>query len=176
LHQVHGATVLTVAHPGEHAGADADALVTDVAGCTLAIRTADCAPLVLEGTRSVAVLHLGWRSLAADLVSATVGAMADLDDRPVRAHLGPCIRPECYEFGPDDLATLVDRFGPTVRGRTLAGQSALDLAAGIRVALAEHGVDELHDSGECTACSPGWFSHRARRDEARLATAAWIEA
>lgn len=175
VHQVHGATVLTVTRPGQHAGAEADALVTDVAGCTLAIRTADCAPLVLEGTRAVAVLHLGWRSLAADLVSASAAAMAELDDTPLRAHLGPCIRSGCYEFGADDLAPLVDRFGPSVRGVTRDGRLALDLSAGIRVALREHGVEDLRDGGECTACGSGWFSHRARGDDARMATAAWIE-
>ena len=30
--------------------------------------------------------------------------------------------------------------------------------------------------GAGTACDPGWFSHRARRDEARFATAAWLGA
>lgn len=176
LHQVHGATVLTVTHPGEHAGSEADALITNAPGCTLAIRTADCAPVVLEGDRSVAVLHLGWRSLAAELVGATVDAMAALGDEPIRAHLGPCIRPGCYEFGASELAALVDRFGSTAAGRTSAGRPALDLPAVVRSALAERGVTDLRDSGSCTACEPGWFSHRARRDDARIATAAWIEA
>lgn len=176
LRQVHGARAVLVTEPGEHAGTEADAAVTATPGCTLAVRTADCAPVVLEGERSVAVLHLGWRGLLAGLVGSTVEVMGSLDDRPVRAHLGPCIRPECYEFGADHLAPIVDRFGSGVLGTTSDGRPALNLPALVRQALGEHDVAELHDSGECTACRPGWFSHRARHDEARFATAAWLGA
>ena len=41
LTQVHGARVVTVTRPGEHAGAEADAAVTAVPGCALLVRTAD---------------------------------------------------------------------------------------------------------------------------------------
>lgn len=176
LRQVHGARAVLVTAPGEHAGAEADAAVTATPGCTLVVRTADCAPVVLEGERSVAVLHLGWRGLVAGLVAATVELMASIDDRPRRAHLGPCIRPECYEFGPDELDPIVQRFGTGVRGTTADGRPALDVPALVHRSLHEHGIDDLLDSGECTACRPGWFSHRARRDDARFATAAWLGA
>lgn len=174
LRQVHGDRAVLVTAPGEHAGAEADAAVTATPGCALVVRTADCAPVVLEGDRSVAVLHLGWRGLVAGLVDRTVEVMASLDDRPRRAHLGPCIRPGCYEFQAADLDPIVARFGPAVRGATSEGRPALDLPALVRTALAPHDV-ALDDAGACTACDDGWFSHRARRDEARFATAAWIE-
>jgi hypothetical protein len=78
----------------------------------------------------------------------------------VHAIVGACIRPCCYEFGPGDLATVSDRYGPTVAGRTTAGAPALDLAAGVREALARSGVDGVDDSGTCTACGGAHFSHR----------------
>jgi YfiH family protein len=173
---VHGDRVVLVTHPGEHAGEAADAAVTATPACTVAVRTADCAPVVLEGRGSVAVLHLGWRSVLAGLVERTVEVMASIGDEPRVAHLGPCIRPGCYEFQPADLAPLVRRFGPAAEGATVAGRPALDLPAIVRVALAEQGVTDLRDSQVCTACTPGWFSHRARGDLGRFATAAWIEA
>jgi YfiH family protein len=176
LRQVHGARAVLVTRPGEHAGDEADAAVTATPGCTIAIRTADCAPVVLEGATSVAVLHLGWRSVVGGLVAETVSLMGTLGDRPRVAHLGPCIRPECYEFGPADLDRIAERFGPSARGTTAAGRPALDLPAVVGVALLEQGVTDLRDCGTCTAHEPGWFSHRARRDGARFATAAWIEA
>ena len=52
LRQVHGAQVVVVRTPGEHAGVEADAAVTDTLGCPLVVRTADCAPVVLTGTRA----------------------------------------------------------------------------------------------------------------------------
>ncbi len=153
---------------------DADAAVTAVPGCTLAVRTADCAPIVLEGTRTVGLVHAGWRGLVAGVVEATVTALADLGDHPVSARLGPCIRPGCYEFGGPELDLVVDRFGPEVRTTTTWGTPALDLPAVVRAALAPHGV-RLEDASGCTACDRRWYSHRARRETERFATLAWLE-
>ncbi len=167
--------MLVVEQPGQHAGARADALVTAARGCAIAVRTADCAPLVLHGDRSVAVLHLGWRGLFEDLVARTVEAMAELDDAPRAAYLGPCIRPGCYEFDGPELTHLAARFGAEVRGTTLWGTPALDLPAVVRRALREQGVPDLVDDASCTACDDRWFSHRARGEAARFATVAWLE-
>jgi YfiH family protein len=174
LHQVHGAEVVVVTRPGEHAGADADAAVTAVPGCAVAVRTADCAPIILLGTRSVGVVHAGWRGLAAGVVAAAVGAVRGLGDDVVAAHLGPCIRPGCYEFAGPERDELIARFGPTVAATTGWGTPALDLPAALALALAEAGVPELHDDAGCTACDRRWFSHRARREAGRLATVAWL--
>jgi copper oxidase (laccase) domain-containing protein len=168
--------VVVVERPGQHAGAEADAAVTTTPGCALVVRTADCAPVVLSGNRSVAVLHLGWRGLLADLVARTVEVMADLGDGPVAAELGACIRPGCYEFAGPELQDVTGRFGDGVRSSTTAGRPALDLPATVRAALAEVGIDHLEDRGGCTACDPRWYSHRGRREVERFATVAWIEA
>jgi hypothetical protein len=176
LRQVHGSGVVVVTEPGEHAGTEADAAVTAVPGCTLVVRTADCVPMVLQGEWSVAVLHLGWRSLLGGLVGATSDAVAALGDAPRLAHLGPHIHPGCYEFGEPELTALSDRFGPSVRSRTLGGRPALDLRAVVAAACAERGVVLAPARTTCTACDPQWFSHRARGDAGRMATAAWLEA
>jgi len=175
LHQVHGAEVVTVTHPGEHAGVDADAAVTAVPGCVLAVRTADCAPLVLLGQRSVGVVHAGWRGLVAEVIERATSAMADLGDKPVAAHLGPCIRVGCYEFDGPELDEVVAKYGSEVRGTTTWGTPAMDLAAAVHAALAAAGVDEVHDTSGCTGCDSRWYSHRARGDEGRFATTAWLE-
>src|SRR5690606_23478698 len=47
LHQVHGAHVVVVQRPGEHAGAAADAATTAVSGAVLSVKGADCAPIAL---------------------------------------------------------------------------------------------------------------------------------
>ena len=62
------------------------------------------------------------------------------------AYLGPCIQPARYEFGAEDLARLVARFGPGVEGRTHDGRPALDIPSAVRAALASCGVDALDDS------------------------------
>lgn len=174
LRQVHGPGVVCVRHPGEHAGAVADAAVTDTPGCTLVLRTADCAPIVVLGHRSVAVIHAGWRGLLAGVVAGAVNALQDLGDRPLEAHLGPCIRPGCYEFDGPELAQMVDRFGSAVRTSTSWGSPAVDLPRAAGIALAEAGVPSVVDGSGCTACDDRWFSHRARADVGRFATRAWL--
>jgi YfiH family protein len=173
LRQVHGARVVTVTEPGEHAGTDADAAVTAVPGAALAVHTADCAPVLLVADGAVGVAHAGWRGLAAGVIEATAAALADLG-RPARsAVLGPCIRPRCYEFRGPELDLVADRYGEAVRAETAAGTPALDVAAGVAAACRGLGI-ELTDEGTCTACSPVHWSHRARGDLGRQALVAWV--
>jgi YfiH family protein len=170
-HQVHGRAVLTVDAPGSVAGAEGDALVTARPGVALAVFTADCAPVAFSSPEGVVgVAHAGWRGVVAGVLEATADTMRGLGATTIEAALGPCIRPDCYEFGDDDLARLEDLLGPAVRGRTVGGRPALDLPAAVGAALDRAGVALVADQGGCTACSDEWFSFRARRDAARQAT------
>jgi hypothetical protein len=108
------------------------------------------------------------------VLQETVAAMTNVGAVGIVASLGPCIRPCCYEFGRDDLDTMASRFGPRVRSQTRQGTPAMDMPAGVRAALAEVGVDLVAEHGACTACDPGWYSHRARREIERQATLVWL--
>jgi YfiH family protein len=174
LRQVHGAEVLVVTEPGEHAGATGDALVTAVPGAAIAVQTADCGALLLEGGVAVGVVHAGWQGLLAGVIEATLDEMAALGSAPATARLGPIIRPRCYEFDGPGLDQLAARYGDAVRATTSWGTPALDLGAGIGAACAARGI-EVVDEGTCTACSPVHWSHRARAEPGRQALVAWIE-
>ncbi|MFM7064451.1 MAG: hypothetical protein ACKO04_13300, partial [Actinomycetes bacterium] len=84
-----------------------------------------------------------------------------------------------------DLALLVDRYGPSVATATASGTPALDLRAGVRVALAEAGAHPMAVDGwpsadvPCTATDmgpdgPRWYSWRARQDRGRQVAAVRI--
>jgi hypothetical protein len=184
LHQVHGAGVVVVGDhdvPDDDAGSAADALVTARDDVALAVHTADCAGVALVADNgAVGAVHAGWRGLVAGVLPAAVGALRDLGAARVWAASGPCIGPECYEFGEAELAQVADRLGPTVRGETATGAPALDLRAGVRAALAEVDVTLEHVDPRCTACAGGdepvLFSHRARRDVGRQAVVVWLDA
>jgi cell division inhibitor SepF len=77
LRQVHGAHVVVADRPGQHAGAEGDAIVTVTAGVPISVRTADCAPILLVGDGSIAVVHAGWQGLVAGVIEA-------VDRRPRR--------------------------------------------------------------------------------------------
>ena len=153
--------------PGALAGVEADAAVTRVAGAKLAVRTADCVPLVLVGDDALAVVHAGWRGLAAGIVQKTLAELGGAR----QAYLGPHIRVGCYEFGAAELDQVAGALGDGVRGKTTWGSPALDLTAGVRAAL---GDVPIEDAGACTACTDLYFSWRARKESARFATIAWM--
>lgn len=173
LRQVHGGRVVVVTAPGEHAGAEADAAVTAVPGAALAVQTADCAPIGLLAAEAVGAVHAGWRGLAAGVVGAAVDAMRDLGATEIRAVLGPCIRSRCYEFGAADLDVVADALGHGVRATTGWGTPALDVPAAVVAALGAAGVDDVRDTGVCTACSPVHRSHRARGEAQRQSLVVW---
>jgi YfiH family protein len=174
LHQVHGARVVRVTEPGEHAGTEADAAVTTEPGVALAVLTADCAPVALAGDRVLAVVHAGWRGLVEGVLERAVVELRAAGATTIEAALGPCIHAECYEFGGDQLDRVADRLGPGVRSRTTAGAPALDLPAAVRAALDAARVPLLEDVDVCTACSADHWSHRARGERERQALVAWL--
>ena len=175
LRQVHGGDVVVVTRPGQHAGVEADAAVTRTGGAALAVHTADCAPVALVSPDGVVgVVHAGWRGLAAGVVERAVDAMRDLGADVIAATIGPCIRPDCYEFGAADLDLVASRLGDVVRSTTADGRPALDVPAAVRAALAHAGVMAVDDVGTCTACSAEHWSHRARGDVARQAAVVWL--
>jgi YfiH family protein len=181
--QVHGRQVVAVhREPAEdrpsppvcrHVG-EADALVAITPGTALAVLTADCAPLALASPEGVfAAVHAGWRGLVAGVVDQAVRRMRGWGATDVRAVLGPCIHPDCYEFGGADLDAVSGALGPTVRGTTRDGAPALDLVAAVRAATEAAGAELVEVVDSCTACAGGQFSHRARADRGRQALVVW---
>jgi YfiH family protein len=170
MRQVHGADVHVATGPTGAEPPSVDAAVTATRGLPLAVMTADCAPIVLAGDDAVGVVHAGHRGLEHGVIPAAVEQLRALGSGPVRAYLGPCIRPARYEFGAADLARLVERLGPEVAGRTEDGRPALDIPAAVRAALRAAGVEELVDGGVCTASSDAYFSYRRDGVTGRQAT------
>jgi len=167
LDEVHGTDVRVVAHPGEHDRAVGDAMVTHLAEVVLAVWVGDCAPVALVGTDgALGAVHAGWKGALDGVLSNTVTAMG-CQPGAVTGYLGPCIRPCCYEFGADQLASFRRRFGDRVATNTAWGAPALDLPQVVTTALGEVGVPVV-DIGGCTGCRDDlWFSHRRRRQPQR---------
>lgn len=156
----------------------ADVIVTSEPGVPVAIWAADCAPIALLGERgTTAVVHAGWRGLAAGIVDVALAQFAARGERPAVAVLGPLIHPCCYEFGSDDLDAVahgVHARREEVAGHTSEGTPALDVPAAVRLALRDAGL-HLAVTGPCTGCDGRWFSHRRRTDSERHALVAWTE-
>jgi copper oxidase (laccase) domain-containing protein len=143
----------------------------------LSVNVADCAPVALVSRQGVvAAVHAGWRGVAAGVIERAVADMRSLGAVDIEACLGPCIHPECYEFGKDDLDLLRAQWGGAIVGRTSSGELALDLPMAVAGALGRAEVALVASADRCTACGGAdFYSHRARHDEGRHALAVWIE-
>lgn len=166
--------MIVSASPGDQAGVEADAIVTKVPGVVVSVQVADCAPIALLGERAVGVVHAGWRGLAADVIANAVAALRALEAGTIRAVVGPCIEPGCYEFGAGDLDALATRLGDGIRSTTRQGTPALDLRAAVERQLIEAGIHHITIDGRCTACDADLWSHRGSGDAERQAVVAWL--
>lgn len=152
-----------------------------VGGCGLAglVFVADCLPVALRGPGGVAMLHCGWRGLAAGIVARGAAAVAATE-----AAIGPGIGPCCFEVG-EDVVAAFSHLGegvvvrPERRGAevAVAARPHVDLAEAARRLLREAGVERVQSAGLCTSCeAERFFSHR--RDDGvtgRQAGIAWME-
>lgn len=166
-HQVHGAELATPSLPfrcsfasdssvkeqrnGEGLVA-ADGQVIREAGVAALVFVADCVPVALAGPGGVAMLHCGWRGLAAGIVARGVSAVGATD-----AAVGPSIGRCCYEVGAEVLDAFADL-------DDVAQGAMLDLPEVARQLLQAAGVERIELSGLCTSCEPElFFSHRRDR-------------
>ncbi len=170
--QVHGARVATVAALGSGyvvAAAPADGQATRLPGVGVAVHAADCLPIALAGTGGVAMVHAGWRGLAAGVIAAGVAALRELGVAgPLEAAIGPGAGGCCYEVGDEVRAAFAGVPGAAVGRR-------VDLKAVARFELDRVGVERIADVRLCTICAPACFSHR--RDgpaTGRQAGIAWL--
>lgn len=167
------------AHPGS-ALPEVDGHVVSAPGLAPLVFTADCLPVALAGPGGVAMLHCGWRGLAAGIIAAGAEAV-DATDAAIGPGIGPC----CYEVGDEVLSVFSDlgegilaADGPKRgAGVAISARRRLDLPEVARQLLASAGVARVESAGLCTSCGTElFFSHR--RDAGRTgrqAGLAWIE-
>lgn len=172
VRQVHGNSVVlaTLHEQGVRLDgpAEADALVAS-GGAWVGVRTADCVPLLLHDPRHrvSAAVHAGWRGTVADVVGRAIETMvAAFGTRPseLRAAIGPCIGPCCFEVGDEVASHFSDApFGQGLVERRPAGRAHVDLVEANARLLLRRGVspDAVDRVAPCTVCDPGrFFSHR----------------
>ncbi|MGA2757200.1 MAG: polyphenol oxidase family protein [Solirubrobacteraceae bacterium] len=171
--QVHGTQVVVLEQPLRGytvAVGEADGVASSFERVAAGVHIADCLPIALGGAGGVAMLHGGWRGLAAGIAAQGVRALRSLGvEGELEAVIGPGAGGCCYETG-EEVRVLFAADGAS-RGRLL------DLKAVAAAQLREAGVSSVRDLGLCTICAPRgrFFSHR--RDGAatgRMGAFAWL--
>lgn len=180
LRQTHSTNLLQVQDGiADASDAEADGAWTTQAGVVLAVLTADCLPVVISDRRGsqIAVVHAGWRGLAAGILENALAVFPDSAD--VHVWLGPAISQRAFEVGEDVWEAFTRRnpahaqaFAPGVtRSRFWA-----DLYELARIELSACRAVTVTGGDYCSHRQSNWF-HSHRRDgvrSGRMATVAWM--
>jgi YfiH family protein len=171
LRQVHSNLLVSVnGDEGSACGApdrEADGFITSHAGEVVAVRTADCVPILLVDRRNlvVAAVHAGWRGTVAEIARHAVErASAEFGCRPeeLEAAIGPAIGSCCFEVG-DEVAA---QFDPSLIHSS--AKPHIDLIEANRRQLIRAGLrdEQIRHSGDCTFCAPQRFYSYRRQGAA----------
>ena len=177
-HQVHGSRVAIVDRPGmtreELEGYDA--LVTDLPGVAIGVRTADCVPVLLYDPvkRVVAAVHAGWKGTVMHISEGVLEAMGqEFGSRPANllASIGPSIGPDSFQVG-EEVAEKFKQAGFPMNeiwsfrgpgdGTPMSGGHHIDLWKANRWLLEQAGIPStsIQVIGIDTYTTPSLFSAR----------------
>ena len=182
ISQVHGTAVVDFDAVDPSAGVPtADAAVSSGGMRAIAVRVADCLPVLLcdkAGTR-VGAAHAGWRGLAGGVLEAAVAAM-NVPPKNLVAWLGPAIGPTAFEVGDDVRDAFVDLDGYAAAafdpypGRPDKWLADIYALAGLRLQAA--GIKAMYGGDFCTVSDPArFFSYRRDKSPGRMAALIWLE-
>ncbi len=107
-HQVHGCEIREVTDPMTTRTQleGVDALITNVPGVAISVRTADCIPVLLYDAvhKAVAAVHAGWRGTVQRISQKVIVEMQckyGTSAADLKALIGPGIGPDSFQVGPE---------------------------------------------------------------------------
>ena len=164
--QTHSDNVCYVTHGCRPA--DTDAVYTDVPGVCLAVKTADCIPVLLYDNklRSIAAIHAGWKGTVKHIVEKTIKVMGS-EGKNLSAIIGPGISLESFEVGEEVYQQFLDAGFPMQEiacqmsnAQTGIKKWHIDLWKANQWILEQLGVTDIHIAGIDTMTSPLFYSAR----------------
>jgi len=160
---------------------DTDALITNITGICLFVRTADCVPILLYDPvqKAVAAIHSGWKGTLREISKHTIKLMQkEFETNPANliAGIGPSIGPDVYEVGPEVVEQFKNHFtfDNYITPVKNSDKGLLNLWKINHQILIDSGIpgEQIEVAEMCTYSNPDLF-YSARRDgvnSGRLAT------
>jgi len=161
---------------------ETDAVITNLQGVCIAVKTADCVPVLLFDPKRkvVAAVHAGWRGTVQNIVFVTIQKMIKefgTDPLDLIAGIGPSISSEVYEVGEEVWKQFESEFY-LASNPEKADKKLLNLWSANYQQLIKAGVpaEQIEVARTCTFSDPDRF-FSARRDgikTGRMATGIMI--
>ena len=180
-HQTHGAEVRIVTdenegydpekHDETHPLWGVDAVITATPGLFIAVRTADCVPVLLcdPVKNVVAAVHAGWRGTVKRIVTKTIEVMQNefqCQPQDLHAAIGPSISQDSFQVGQEVVEEFSQAHFPMDKICRVYGSHGphIDLWAANAWLLEEAGMElqNIQIAGIDTYVDTGYYS--ARRD------------
>lgn len=147
---------------------EADGTVTDKPGIALCIRTADCAPVLLEDRNAgiIGAAHAGWRGAYKGIIGNVIQLMLDRGAKRenIAAAVGPCIGQDSYEVDGAFYRQFIDLqpdFGKYFMRGKKENFYQFDLEAFCIGRLRDCGIDNIAAAGQDTyALQEKYYSFR----------------
>jgi len=183
--QVHSAEAVVAEGPwAREASPHVDGLASRTPGLAVAVTIADCCPILFAdpNARVVGAAHAGWKGAIGGVIEATLARMEELGAKrgAVVAALGPCIRQQSYEVGPDFSARFTAEDPANARFFEPAGRpghAMFDLGGYVVGRLERAGLAHVDDLGLDTYGDEARFfsfrrtTHRGEADYGRMIAA-----
>lgn len=150
-----------------------DALIGITEGVLLAVKTADCVPILLGDpkTGAFSAVHAGWRGTLAGIVKVAIERMSQqFSTKPadILVAIGPAATECCYEVGTDVIEGFTQRF-PSAEGlfrSSRPNHAYIDLVKANKDQLVTSGINaaNLSIAPLCTMCRTDlFFSYRREK-------------
>ena len=149
--QVHGDDIKLVANQAdvETSSEKFDALVSNLNGVLVGVKTADCVPVLLADVKSgaFAAVHAGWRGTVESIVGKVVERMREnfgTEPENLIAAIGPAACGRNYEIGEDVIEAFRNNFNGSEKyfSPTRDGHALVDLHLANKDQLLKKGVEE----------------------------------
>ena len=161
MNQVHSADALYITETPKESPS-VDALITDKPGLKLAVKTADCAPILIADVKEhlIAAIHAGWKGAFQGIIETTILKMIELGGNPrnMVAGVGPHLQIQSFEISPEMCAL----FPATESHFFTKGNEKIhfDFDAYVIHRLRRAGLETIESVGDDTYSNPEYNSYR----------------
>ena len=148
---------------------EGDAFVTSLPHLALAIRTADCLPVLItdQSAKVIGAVHCGWKGTKKRIIQEAVFSIKkhyNLEPSSLLIALGPCIGPECYEIGENvrqefvdaGLSSSVFKHHPYEKGKYFLDLKEANLLQLLEAGVKKNNISNLDFCTHCSSSLPSW--------------------